>query len=108
MHTSDGDSILIANVRKTIQLENKKGNKGCFFELPIYRFGEAVGNAKDMLEKIRRNLANDDIEIKLVNDGPYICLNWQHSFVANSDTHRRLNDDQFINKFRNILQKKRK
>jgi len=102
------DKILLLNVRQTIKNENQKGNKGCFFELPIYRFGEAVGNAKQMVEKIRRNLAQDDIDIQLINNGPYICLNWENSIVANGHETIRLNDDQFINKFRHILSQKKK
>lgn len=114
--TDEYYGTIIQNVYSTIEREIENGNLGCFFELPLFRFGEPLGNPIRMTQKIQESLMKDNIDVELIQNGPFIILNWQKAmenrrkYGTSNSSH--LNSDQLADKYRskvtNYLKQKKK
>lgn len=99
---------IMHSVYKTIQDHVEKGQKGAFYELPLFRFGEPLGNPIRMTQKIQEKLANEKIRVELIGDGPYIFLSWQETMEYRArfgcSPNVQLNGDQMVDKYKDKVQ----
>lgn len=102
--TDEYYGTIIKNVYSTIQRQVESGNLGCFFELPLFRFGEPLGNPRRMTQKIQECLVKDNIDVVLVQDGPFIFLNWEKAMENRrkygTSSSSNLSSDQMADKYR--------
>jgi hypothetical protein len=114
--TDEYYGTIVQSVYSTIEREVENGNLGCFFELPLFRFGEPLGNPVRMTQKIQEILVKDNISVTLVQNGPYIFLNWEQAMANRrkygTSSSSNLTSDQLADKYRskvsNYLKEKRK
>ena len=114
--TDEYYGTILKSVFSTIEREVENGNLGCFFELPLFRFGEPLGNPNRMTQKIQECLVKDNIQVTLVQNGPFIFLNWEQALANRrkygTSSSTNLSSDQMAEKYRskvsNYLKEKRK
>ncbi len=101
--TDEYYGTIFKSVYSTIEQEVENGNLGCFFELPLFRFGEPLGNPIRMTQKIQEGLVKDNIEVTLVQNGPFIFLNWEQAMENRrkyGTSSKNLSSDQLADKYR--------
>lgn len=104
----DFHKVLSKEIFKTIRHNIAMGNKGCFFELPIFRFGQAIGNVTRMMQVLQKKLTPEQIDIILIDEGPFVFINWQdvcESTIRNRQKYGETSEDALINKYRQMFRK---
>ena len=112
-HDSENEEfykILNKEIYKSIRQNIEQGNKGCFYELPIFRYGQAIGNVRRMVSVVQKKLSSEHIDVVLIHDGPFIFINWQdvsEATVRNRHKYGESSEDALVNKYRQMFPKKK-
>ena len=101
---------ILEEVYKKIKMSINEGDKGCFFELPVFRFGMAIGNIQMMTARIQKQLQKENMNVHLVKEGmALIFIDWQQiseRTISNRLRYGENTKDDMIDKYKEMLGKK--